>query len=1466
MSLHLFKANNLGDVDDIDKARENLGISRDIIDPNNVDIKGGSIAVEHFRLNQSEPFEKGYILTADSNGAARWSVLELSNLHEVTNISSFINNVPYASEEWTSSNFMRNEDNLSGITDRVAALSNLGLNYTFGDSEDTSEGFLQVFNIQMSNLKVNDRIETKEITVNDKLVFNNDFISSNNVLYVDPFTKEFRTFDLGNDFEDLTNDIIDDSTRRPPSMALLNTVYQNLTQDLATVESTLESIVIDNYYLKITNNLSDILNEEEARYNLGFGGITISNNSIQTGSLHLDDEFRLITSSFQDGQFLRCDTTGSGTWQSLPIAGVTQNGLVRLTTDYNYDTASDNTIVTSLKTIKTYNDTFSASTQSKIDLCIKTANLLSEFRDISMNDRSVLLSNLHITESDIFEFPKHLGFFQDDVGYLRADNFLSELTGYGYGIEQTRSNLQLEKVAWTGSYFDLIDTPYLDEFSNVFLQIDKNLSELAESEANRTAARENLGLSDMCTMSRSNVDIYGGVITNLISIKTTELILNDTPIPDTYDNICFLKAVNDTGKATWALLPDATPSQKGVITLKNLFEEHDDKSAYTSTFMHEEISSIRGDIDSILIDTNAIDANINSNVDAIESLSTDLSVAIHRPVTGLTSKVTTLITELDSLESLVDDNHNEFMLNNVNWFNNLSNLSITTNLHIDRVESKLTADINFVYSNILNTDVGLLSQRLDFEIETVNSNLEDEVDILNTRIDTELVTLSNLVDTEAIRLDTRIDNELVTLSNLVDTEAIRLDTRIDTELVTLSNLVDTEAIRLDTRIDDEIVTLSNLVDSKESLINLQINGIEDDIDDIKYSSCNTSLRSLQEELNDHIREYQELYLLVDSGSGSNHLTYKVNLLYDDVYMNDGILDKLGDLNAFSNETSRDLEDARERVLVLETKQGYTSNDIIRIDQAIEDTNDDVTSNLVRIVALETSKDYIEGDIQELRTLINDNDSNIAANHDIIISVNNDLQIHKTHYEYLDEDVNSNTHKITELQDSLWGTSPNNVYGVKGHLSNLQEDFDLHVLTITGHVNRLSTLIDNTDSNLEQTNKDLSSLSNVFENHLIHYGYLEDDVGSNMNRINALENYSVSNIHELDTRLQIVETGSSNEQELLRLKVDHRLPNAIQLLDMNLETLSTAVVNIDMAQITVAGTVDTFSDSMVSFSSNLDTLSEESESLSSSLSIITARLNAIRNPSDASGFLKDNELSVGAVTDDLYRVWLTFGSFSNAIFDSNLTFTNDISSLSNIILNPTDGLSNQVFDLRSDLESISNNLESLSNNFDISYSLTTNMSNVIFDSHAGLSVILNSNVDHTMRIHETDIPSIDTEIGRINGLLGGGGGGSTYLERTLWDEWTGGPSYRSHSHYKYFHDAVMGAGGISQKASHNESEILRVEGKVTSLESDLQDQIDDITEIYTVTGGFNMRLSVGLDRMYIQKDTGGGHWQNLHIFR
>ena len=1598
MSLHLFKANNLGDVDDIDKARENLGISRDIVDPNNVDIKGGSIAVEHFRLNQSEPFEKGYILTADSNGAARWSVLELSNLHEVTNISSFINNVPYASEEWTTSNFMRNEDNLSGITDRVAALSNLGLNYTFGDSEDPSEGFLQVFNIEMSNLKVNDRIETKEITVNDKLVFNNDFISSNNVLYVDPFTKEFRTFELGNDFEDLTTDIIDDSTRRPPSMALLNTVYHNLTQNLATVESTLENIVIDNFYLRITKNLSDILDAEAARYNLGFGGITISNNSIQTGSLHLDDEFRLVTSSFQDGQFLMCDATGSGTWQSLPIAGVTQDGLVRLTTDYNYDTANDNTIVTSLKTIKTYNDTFSASTQNKIDLCLKTANLLSEFRDISMNDRSVLLSNLHITESDIFEFPKHLGFFQDDVGYLRADNFLSELTGYGYGIEQTRSNLQLEKVAWTGSYFDLIDTPYLDEFSNVFLQIDKNLSELADSEANRTAARENLGLSDMCTMSRSNIDIYGGVITDLTSIKTSEFILNDTPVPETFFNTCFLKATDDTGKATWALLPDATPTQKGVITLKNEFNQHDDASAYTSTFMHGQISSIKEDINSILIDTNAIDANINSNADAIESLSTAVSVAIYHPATGLDHKVTTLTTDLESLGSLSDERYNEFIVNNVTWFNNLSNLSITTDLHIDRVESELETKIDFVYSNILNTDVGQLSLRLDFEVETLNSNLEDEVEILNTSIGTATYTLNESISTatdtlnESISttanslsvsistatetlntsistatnslsvsistatdtLNTSISTATDTLNTSISTATDTLNTSISTATnslsVSISTTTDTLNTSISTATNSLSVSISTATDTLNTRITSETSNLDLKIEDIKedLNKSDDSLSNLRDDFIRHVIEYEELYLLVDSGTGSNHLTYKVNKLERDVYGTTaddphgirGDLDNLiDDFNAFSNVA----QDARDRVLVLETNYGHTSNDIIRIDQEIEDINDDVMSNQNRITALETHQGNTNGHISDLRNLISDNDSNITINLELINTVITDLQVHKTDYEHLEEDVNSNIHKITALQDSLWGISDQNTFGVKGHLSNLQDDFDTHVLDITGQISTLSTLIEKTDSNLEQTDKDLSSLSNVFENHLIHYGYLEKDVDSNIDRINALEhslwgtdsesptgirgdlntymsdfnqhlldyghlkNYSESNIHDIDTRLQLVEGGSDAEQQLLNTTVYTTLPNRISTLEGVVESVeivangSVGVVNtLSDSVYSFSNTLDTFSEDIESLSNllsnttarlnvisdpdndtgiistlsnTLDTFSEDFESLSNLLSNTTARLNVIRDPDNDAGIISTNTEAIRALTENRFDPFeLEFNNFSQAIINSNNVFTSDISSLSNIILDPTNGLSTLVSDLQGDLAT-------LNGEHGVTNSLVVSLSNDIHDSHAGLSVRLESNVDHTIRIQETDIPSIDSEISNIKADLGisdgGSGGSGTYLQKSTWDNWIG--VYGNDTdHYQNFYQQVNGpdgSGGLAKQINDNEASVAVNHNSILQVSTDLTETINNnfnsITDIYTLpTSGDTpaMRLSISSGRMYIQKDNGFGNWQNLHIFR
>jgi hypothetical protein len=424
---------------------------------------------------------------------------------------------------------------------------------------------------------------------------------------------------------------------------------------------------------------------------------------------------------------------------------------------------------------------------------------------------------------------------------------------------------------------------------------------------------------------------------------------------------------------------------------------------------------------------------------------------------------------------------------------------------------------------------------------------------------------------------------------------------------------------------------------------------------------------------------------------------------------------------------------------------------------------------------------------------------------------------------------------------------------------------------------------------------------VFENHLIHYGYLEKDVDSNIDRINALEhslwgtdnasptgirgdlntymsnfdqhlldyghlkNYSESNIHDIDTRLQIVEGGSSNEQENLRLKVDDILPGKIREVNHRVDGLETEVQGLSEIANGSAGIVNTLSDSVYSFSNTLDTFSEDFESLSNLLSNTKALLDQTLNAS--TGIVPANTADIRALENRFDPFETEFDDFSKAIINSNNVFTSDISSLSNIILEPTNGLSTLVSDLQDDLAT-------LNGAHGDTYSLAVSLSNEIHDSHAGLSVRLDSNVDHTIRIHETDIPSIDSEISNIKSDLGmsdgGSGGSGTYLQKSTWDNWVG--PYDTNQHYKTFYEQVNGSGGgggIAKLATDNETSILSIEGDLSKLNNDLTQKIDNdissITDIYTVSSGNDMRLSVSSGRMYIQKDN-GGNWQNLHIFR
>jgi hypothetical protein len=1113
---YLLTTNNLGDVDDIEKARDNLGISRDIVDPNNVDIKGGSVSVDYFRLTQIEPFDTGYILTADSDGVAKWSALELSDLN--TNISSFINNVPYASQEWTCNNFMRNEDNLSGITDRVVALSNLGINFTFGDVDDNLNGYLQMTNIVMSNLQVNESAQINEVIINDKITYNTDFVSSNNMVYIDPNTKEIRSIELGNDIEDIDIDI--DARKRPPSMALLNTVYQNISETMNTMEITLGNLIIDNYYLQITRNLSDLPDAEIARSNLGFQGVTINDDGIETGRLRLNNEFILDQTTHESGQFLRCDASGKGTWESLPDATATEKGTVRLTNDYEFDTTFDDTVVASLKTIKSFNDGFADSTTELVESRLKTTNLLSEYKDLNINDRALLLSNLHVTHNAIFDSPNNLAYFVDDVGFLRADNFLYEIGGYSNGIEQTRSNLNLVKVAWTGSYYDLSDVPSIND--DMYIKVDNNLSEF-ESEANRTQARDNLGLLDMATMSRSNVDINGGVITDLTSIKTNELILYDVDIPidSMNNNTCFLKAGDTSGTATWGALPDATANQKGILTLQSSFDDHDDSSAYTSSCVHDQIISITTEINSIVVDTEIIDSNISTNSSSIQTLSIALSTSLYHPSTGVNNALSTLSNDINLLEVLVDGNRHDYDLNNVDIYNTLSN-----------IESELT----IVVEN---------------QVNTLNTSISTTTSTLNTSISTTTSTLNTSISTTTSTLNTRIDYEV---SN-INEDILYMTSNVSTLDGSLS-LLKTQFQNLHTMVDS-----SGGVDSQSYRINVierSLWGYDNEPLGITYN-----LSNLTEDFSNYV-------LSTNSAIDTTNLSITENrdrIIKLEIQQSNTVDDIL-EIKTDINDTKSNLLSTSIDLLTHKTDYGYlklnvdSNNDkITELQNSLWGITDENTSGVKGTLSnlkseFDSHEEFTIANVVSLTSNLGVTNSTLSQATTSISQMTNSLDQHIIHFNYLHSNVDSNISKITAIEHSLWRLSDTEPTGIRGDLTQYMTSFDSHITEEYNVLNAYS------HSNINAFSERLASLEGGS-------GFEQETIASNVFTIlpNKIELLSVAlssqieneqNNHDmhsaLNTQLSDSLTTFSNDSSGYIHSLSNSLTANISLVD-NVSTLA-----------------------------------------------------------------------------------------------------------------------------------------------------------------------------------------------------------------------------------------------------------------------------------------------------------------------
>lgn len=619
MSVFLINKHNLGDLDDVVKARKNLGIIS-VYDPNDVNITGGSISVDNFCLVPPQGCNvENYYMMSDSNGCGSWRQRTLDDLHSEIPISTFSNDVPYLTQEFVQNSLLHSASNLSDLSDTVASVRNLGLSFLLGSNRTIQSKIYKEFN----DLIMDNQIITNDFEVRGNLIYPQANLPVNNIMSLDG-TYKMVSFEIMNDKEQIfNNNVILYGTKKPVSANLLKDVYSNINVRVNSLNNTIDSLVTGSFYTRKDLNLSDVNDKERARSNLGFGSYIIDNSTFKVGDLHALNSFTM--SDFTPGvarvgTVLTSDDYGRGTWQKLPIATFSNYGIVGISMDFINDAVETyDKVVPTVSALREYFNNSANGRLTQLDnqiITIKTETLninkrFSEYRNLGQVHRNELLDNLNIQTTNIQNFPTVISAFDDDVGYLKTDNNLSELAGPTLHIVQ--SNLAFSAVAKSGEYSDLLNIPY--SFSEYVLRAS-NLLDIDSVEA-----RSNLGLKSLATMDSSNVLIEGGTLRYITSIQTDEFIFtSNMPNFDTLSNIIFLKANEVGGTAVWAPLPYASFNQVGILKLvTDYWDQHSDYSTYSSTLVNSNLHKLTSNFNAFrtAVNTRLDDSNIQIEGDLI---------------------------------------------------------------------------------------------------------------------------------------------------------------------------------------------------------------------------------------------------------------------------------------------------------------------------------------------------------------------------------------------------------------------------------------------------------------------------------------------------------------------------------------------------------------------------------------------------------------------------------------------------------------------------------------------------------------------------------------------------------------------------------------------------------------------------------------------------------------------------------
>ena len=540
MSTFLLGKHNLADLSDVERARENLGLGRmALLDENDL-LNHDVLKTDELWLLSNYGVNK--VLTSDHQGKAYWDYISRDNYE--SNLSQFHNDVGYVVQNET----LNPASNLSDVYDKVEALSNLGMHEFIAPLDENGFRFFD-------KLKLNDLI-LNNLTENEALIVKNDGNIKSTPILTDANTVLS---------ENMYSAEVNPETKLT-SLSFMHDMYSSIHGEIQTnleqiseLQAELETIQDPSgngsKFLRTTNNLNDLNDRTEALCNLGLQFINPTEQSIKVTKAEVE-QFIYPPPLYDDHQFLTVkDNEGRTEWSSLPLVNVNLGTAGTVIMNNNTESEEFFTDQYIFSKLHTHNN-FEGLKSSNITL----VNRVSELED-SVNTR---FTSVQIPTNNIS--------FQNGCNYMVATNNLSDLTN----VHEAYSNLRLELVSHTGDFNDLMNIPeYLrdDVMEDKFLLKDNNLSDFL---GNYELVRSNLGLGDMALQDANDIDVNGGVIRDLTSLRTQEFIL-DSNVPNfsSLSNILFLKAIDVNGTAGWGELPSADYQNPGLVFAINDEEQRD---------------------------------------------------------------------------------------------------------------------------------------------------------------------------------------------------------------------------------------------------------------------------------------------------------------------------------------------------------------------------------------------------------------------------------------------------------------------------------------------------------------------------------------------------------------------------------------------------------------------------------------------------------------------------------------------------------------------------------------------------------------------------------------------------------------------------------------------------------------------------------------------------------------------------